>query len=52
MDKNRERAEALEEAAVGAVWAETVRAQDPEEIVFARSAARECRISEGRLVIL
>jgi len=41
LDKDRERVEGLEEAVVGAVWEETVRAQDPEVVAFARIAARE-----------
>jgi cytochrome P450 len=47
----RERAEALEEAAAGAVCEEIVRGQDPAESVFARIAARDYSISEECLVI-
>ncbi|MBN1353488.1 MAG: hypothetical protein JW994_02315 [Candidatus Omnitrophica bacterium] len=49
--KVRERAEVLEEAEVGAVWAETVQGQDQAEIVFARIAARDYSINEECLVI-
>ena len=47
----REQAEALEEAAAGAVCEEIVRDQDPVESVFARIAARNYTISEECLVI-
>ena len=49
--KARERVADLEEVEVGVVWAETVRGQDPVEIVFARIAARDYRISGEYLVI-
>ena len=49
--KARERVADLEEVEVGVVWAETVRDQDPVEIVFARIAAREYSISGECLVI-
>jgi len=47
----REQVEVWEEAAAEAVWAETVRDQALLEIVFARIAARNCRISGECLVI-
>ena len=51
LDKDREQAEASEEVVAEAVWAETVRGQDPVEIVFARIAAGDYRISGECLVI-
>ena len=47
----REQVEAWEEAAAEAVWAEIARGQGPVEIVFARIAAGDYRISGECLVI-
>jgi len=47
----REQVEVLEEAVAEAAWVETVRDQDPVEIVFARIAVREYSISGECLVI-